>query len=53
MLALDLDGNPDSLKTIHRIQAALDHLRGLYEQVRGYCSSHPNCSDRGPSWARW
>lgn len=38
MLALDLDGNPDSLKTIHRIQAALDHLRGLYEQVRGYAA---------------
>lgn len=38
MLALDLDGNAESLKTIHRIQAALDHLRGLYEQVRSYAA---------------
>lgn len=38
MLALDLDGNAESLKTIERIQAALDHLRGLYEQVRSYAA---------------
>lgn len=38
MLALDLEGKADSLLLIGRIQSALDHLRGLYEQVRSYAA---------------
>ncbi|HRF02551.1 MAG TPA: PAS domain S-box protein [Pirellulaceae bacterium] len=38
MLALDLEGNDDALRNVERIQSALDHLRGLYEQVRSYAA---------------
>lgn len=38
MLALEVQDRPDALDLIHRIQKAQDHLRQLYEEVRGYAA---------------
>ncbi len=38
MLAMDLEGQPDQLELVARIQRALDHLHHLYEEVRDYAS---------------
>ncbi|MGF1583198.1 MAG: protoglobin domain-containing protein [Gemmataceae bacterium] len=38
MLSLEVDTNPDALDLIQRIQDAQDHLRQLYDDVRGYAA---------------
>jgi PAS domain S-box-containing protein len=38
MLALEVPDRPDALDLIRRIQKAQDHLRQLYEEVRGYAA---------------
>jgi PAS domain S-box-containing protein len=38
MLALEVQDRPESLDLIARIQKAQDHLRQLYEEVRGYAA---------------
>jgi C4-dicarboxylate-specific signal transduction histidine kinase len=38
MLALEVQDRPDALDLIQRIQKAQDHLRQLYEEVRGYAA---------------
>jgi PAS domain S-box-containing protein len=38
MLALQLDGRPQALDLIARLQKAQDHLAHLYEDVRGYAA---------------
>jgi PAS domain S-box-containing protein len=38
MLGLEVQDRPDALDLIHRIQMAQDHLRQLYEEVRGYAA---------------
>jgi PAS domain S-box-containing protein len=38
MLALEVQGNAEALDLIGRIQKAQDHLRQLYEEVRGYAA---------------
>jgi len=38
MLALEVEGRPEALDLIQRTQKAQDHLRHLYEEVRGYAA---------------
>jgi signal transduction histidine kinase len=38
MLALEVQDRPEALDLIQRIQKAQDHLRQLYEEVRGYAA---------------
>jgi PAS domain S-box-containing protein len=38
MLALELEGQPELLSLVNRIQKAQDHLHHLYEEVRGYAA---------------
>ncbi len=38
MLALDLSDRPEALGLVARVQNAQDHLRQLYEEVRGYAA---------------
>ncbi len=38
MLALEVQDRPDALDLVARIQKAQDHLRQLYEEVRGYAA---------------
>lgn len=38
MLALEVQDRPEALDLIRRIQVAQDHLRHLYEEVRGYAA---------------
>jgi PAS domain S-box-containing protein len=38
MLALEVQDRPEALDMIQRIQKAQDHLRQLYEEVRGYAA---------------
>lgn len=38
MLALEVEGNAEALDLIQRAQKAQDHLRQLYEEVRGYAA---------------
>jgi len=38
MLALEVEDRPDVLDLVGRIQRAQDHLRQLYEEVRGYAA---------------
>src|SRR5262249_37827906 len=38
MLALEVEDRPDILDLVGRIQRAQDHLRQLYEEVRGYAA---------------
>jgi PAS domain S-box-containing protein len=38
MLALDMEDRPEALDLISRAQKAQDHLRQLYEDVRGYAA---------------
>jgi signal transduction histidine kinase len=38
MLALEVSDRPEALDLIQRIQKAQDHLRQLYEEVRGYAA---------------
>jgi hypothetical protein len=38
MLALEVTDKPEALDLIHRIEKAQDHLRHLYEEVRGYAA---------------
>jgi signal transduction histidine kinase len=38
MLALEVQDRPEALDLIRRIQKAQDHLRQLYEEVRGYAA---------------
>jgi signal transduction histidine kinase len=38
LLALELDGKPEQLELVQRIQRALDHLHRLYEEVRDYAA---------------
>lgn len=38
LLALDLEGKPEQLELVQRIQRALDHLHRLYEEVRDYAA---------------
>jgi two-component system, LuxR family, sensor kinase FixL len=38
MLSLEVEDRPEALELIGRIQKAQDHLRQLYEEVRGYAA---------------
>ncbi len=38
MLALELEGRPNELELVDRVQRALDHLHHLYEEVRDYAA---------------
>lgn len=38
MLALEVEDRPEAMELIGRIQKAQDHLRHLYEEVRGYAA---------------
>ena len=38
MLALEVQDRPEALDLIRRVQKAQDHLRQLYEEVRGYAA---------------
>jgi signal transduction histidine kinase len=38
MLALEVQDRPDALDLVDRVQKAQDHLRQLYEEVRGYAA---------------
>lgn len=38
MLELELEGRPEGLELVARIQRALDHLHHLYEEVRDYAA---------------
>jgi PAS domain S-box-containing protein len=38
MLALEVDDRPEAVDLIARVQKAQDHLRQLYDEVRGYAS---------------
>jgi PAS domain S-box-containing protein len=38
MLALELEGQPEALDLVQRIQQAQDHLHHLYEEVRDYAA---------------
>jgi signal transduction histidine kinase len=38
MLALEVQDRPEALDLIQRVQKAQDHLRQLYEEVRGYAA---------------
>jgi hypothetical protein len=38
MLSWEVEGQPEALDLIKRIQKAQDHLRQLYEEVRGYAA---------------
>jgi PAS domain S-box-containing protein len=46
MLELELEGRPEELELVARIQRALDHLHHLYEEVRDYAA--PINLDRQP-----
>lgn len=38
MLAFEVEDRPKTLNLINRIQAAQDHLRQLYDEVRNYAA---------------
>ncbi|HUG66438.1 MAG TPA: protoglobin domain-containing protein [Pirellulaceae bacterium] len=38
LLSLELEGRPEELELVSRIQRALDHLHRLYEEVRDYAA---------------
>jgi PAS domain S-box-containing protein len=38
LLALELEGQPEALALVARVQKAQDHLHHLYEEVRGYAA---------------
>jgi hypothetical protein len=38
MLALEVEDRPEALELVSRIQKAQDHLRQLYDEVRGYAA---------------
>jgi signal transduction histidine kinase len=38
MLAWEVEGKPEALELIERIQKAINHLKHLYEEVRGYAA---------------
>jgi len=53
MLALELEGQPEMLSLVQRIQTAQEHLHHLYEEVRGYAAPlklHLGPSDLRELW---
>jgi len=55
MLALEVEDRPEALELIGKVQKAQDHLRHLYEEVRGYAApvklDRERC-DVGAVWRR-
>jgi two-component system sensor kinase FixL len=55
MLALEVEDRPEALSLIGKVQKAQDHLRLLYEEVRGYAAPlklERECCDVGDIWRR-
>jgi PAS domain S-box-containing protein len=53
MLALELEGQPESLELVARIQKAQEHLHHLYEEVRHYAAPihlHKQACDLAQIW---
>jgi two-component system sensor kinase FixL len=53
LLVLELEGQPDALALVARVQKAQDHLHHLYEEVRGYAAPlklHLKPSDLSEIW---
>ena len=47
MLEMEVEDRPEALDFIRRIRAAQDHLRQLYEEVRGYAAPVNLCREPG------